>query len=385
MLRVTMTDNDMISYSGMQFTEADREIMQRCDRQSALMPAMINLKESMNFFFQCQKEHFFNIALPGNDVNALVVVQDRIFDLQNRSPAVDMAFCFLELSFVATVASKWHSVAQSHMIRSIIVNKPELVLLKKVLMYFAHRTVGRSLSKAKGHLQSLKRQKIDQYFTRAIIYPLFADPDSYVVDMEQAKGSVSSLLESLHAGGGKLPEEKPNAASDKKYCANCGLKGDDLKRCADCGQVRYCSRECQKKHWKIHKMDCKKSSSSSKQKNIESSSDICVLDSNHCNTCGKMDTNLKKCGACGRSWYCSQDCQRKDWKEHKKVCKALKKNVPASSSLTSQSDATETTCGGCKRESSSLRPCPCHKVAYCSTNCQRTDWTRHKVDCTAAK
>lgn len=385
MLRVTMTDNDMISYSGMQFTEADREIMQRCDRQSALMPAMINLKESMNFFFQCQKEHFFNIALPGNDVNALVVVQDRIFDLQNRSPAVDMAFCFLELSFVATVASKWHSVAQSHMIRSIIVNKPELVLLKKVLMYFAHRTVGRSLSKAKGHLQSLKRQKIDQYFTRAIIYPLFADPDSYVVDMEQAKGSVSSLLESLHAGGGKLPEEKPNAASDKKCCANCGLKGDDLKRCADCGQVRYCSRECQKKHWKIHKMDCKKSSSSSKQKNIESSSDICVLDSNHCNTCGKMDTNLKKCGACGRSWYCSQDCQRKDWKEHKKVCKALKKNVPASSSLTSQSDATETTCGGCKRESSSLRPCPCHKVAYCSTNCQRTDWIRHKVDCTAAK
>ena len=387
MLRVPLTDQDMITYSGMQFTKVDREIMQRCDRQSALMPAMINLKESMNFFFQCQKEHFFNIAIPKNNVHALVVIQDRIFDFQNRSPAVDMAFCFLELSFVAAVAAKWQSAASSQIIRSIVVNEAELVLLRKVLMYFAHRTVGRSLSKAKGHLQSLKRHKIDQYFTRAVIYPLFADPDSYVVDMEEAKGSLSSLFDQPGGAGVEKPhEEKPTAASDKKCCANCGLKVDEMKRCADCGQVKYCSRDCQKKHWKIHKLDCKKSSSSSKHRNIESAStDSCVYDSNHCNSCGKMDSNLKKCGACGRAWYCSQECQRKDWKEHKKVCKTLKETVPASSSLATHSDDIKTNCGGCKKESSSLRPCPCHKIAYCSTSCQRMDWTRHKADCTAAK
>ena len=390
MLHIPLTDQNMITYSGMQFTKVDREIMQRCDRQSALMPAMINLKESINFFFQCQKEHFFNIAIPKNNVHALVVIQDRIFDLQHRSPAVDMAFCFLELSFVATVAAKWQSVAPSPAVRCIVVNEAELALLRKVLVYFAHRTVGRSLSKAKGHLHSLKHQKIDQYFTRAVVYPLFADPDSYVVDMGQGKDSMSSIFDqSLLTSDEEVDKEKPTAASDKRSCASCGLKVDDMKRCADCGLVKYCSRECQKKHWKIHKFACKKASSSTKHKDLEStSSDSCIQDSSHCNSCGKIASNLKKCGACGRSWYCSQECQRKDWKEHKKVCKTLKETIPASprvSSLISQSDTTTTKCGGCKKETSSLRPCPCHKVAYCSTSCQRMDWVRHKIDCTAAK
>ena len=387
-LRVPLSEQNMIAFSGMQFTKEDRETMERCGRKAALMPAMINLKESMNFFFQCQKEHFFTIAIPKNNVHALVVVQDRIYDLQHRSPAVDMAFCFLEVSFVATVASKWQLIAPSPGTRCIVVDKAELDLLKKVLVYFARRTVGCSLSKAKGHFHLLKRQKIDQYFTRAIVYPLFADPDSYVVNMQLAGSSFSSLLtDEQTRESPKIAEEKPTAACNKKYaCANCGVKDREMKKCADCGEVKYCSQECQKKNWKVHKRTCKKTSSTLRCKNA--SSDNCVLDKSHCNFCGEKVTNLKKCGACGRSWYCSQDCQRKDWKEHKKACKVTRETVPASLgvlSATNPSDSTKTMCGGCEKESSSLRLCPCRKIAYCSISCQRMDWTRHKVECTFKK
>ena len=45
-------------------------------------------------------------------------------------------------------------------------------------------------------------------------------------------------------------------------CAACGEAGASLK-CGGCGLVYYCSRECQKKHWKVHKKECKTKSTES--------------------------------------------------------------------------------------------------------------------------
>lgn len=41
-----------------------------------------------------------------------------------------------------------------------------------------------------------------------------------------------------------------------------------------------------------------------------------------CATCGTMSPFHMKCGACGNVWYCSVDCQREDWVQggHKKIC-----------------------------------------------------------------
>lgn len=38
-------------------------------------------------------------------------------------------------------------------------------------------------------------------------------------------------------------------------CATCG-KTDSLQRCNNCKVTAYCSRECQKSHWKQHKPAC---------------------------------------------------------------------------------------------------------------------------------
>jgi hypothetical protein len=39
-------------------------------------------------------------------------------------------------------------------------------------------------------------------------------------------------------------------------CAFCRKEGVPLKRCARCNLARYCSRDCQKKDWAVHKVDC---------------------------------------------------------------------------------------------------------------------------------
>lgn len=39
-----------------------------------------------------------------------------------------------------------------------------------------------------------------------------------------------------------------------------------------------------------------------------------------CNTCLKTETKLLSCSRCKRTSYCSKECQKQDWKEHKKDC-----------------------------------------------------------------
>ncbi|KAJ7447505.1 hypothetical protein B0H11DRAFT_2082368 [Mycena galericulata] len=41
-----------------------------------------------------------------------------------------------------------------------------------------------------------------------------------------------------------------------EMCENCSVRGKDLRRCGGCQLVRYCSKECQKAHWKNHKTHC---------------------------------------------------------------------------------------------------------------------------------
>ena len=49
-------------------------------------------------------------------------------------------------------------------------------------------------------------------------------------------------------------DEKENG-SRSSQCAVCQIAAD--KKCTGCNEIVYCGKEHQKKHWSIHKKDCK--------------------------------------------------------------------------------------------------------------------------------
>lgn len=73
------------------------------------------------------------------------------------------------------------------------------------------------------------------------------------------KKAWSRLLESLQSMMGQNIQQAATGPgpSGKKQCAVCGstLK---LQHCARCPDIHYCSKDCQKSHWKIHKTICGK-------------------------------------------------------------------------------------------------------------------------------
>ena len=95
-----------LSFSGMQFTKEDKEIMKRCNREAALMPTEVNLKESFNLLFQRPKEKYVHLQLFGDcvhgleNVRGLLLIHNRVIDVQNKTPAIDLSFCFLKMPFL---------------------------------------------------------------------------------------------------------------------------------------------------------------------------------------------------------------------------------------------------------------------------------------------
>ena len=59
----------------------------------------------------------------------------------------------------------------------------------------------------------------------------------------------------------RLTEEVERHRCDdiSKCCSQCLLPSENLKRCAQCKEVQYCSKQCQKKAWTSgHKVSCGK-------------------------------------------------------------------------------------------------------------------------------
>ena len=42
----------------------------------------------------------------------------------------------------------------------------------------------------------------------------------------------------------------------KKNCLHCLQKVEGSSRCSKCRTALYCSRDCQEKHWPVHKNNC---------------------------------------------------------------------------------------------------------------------------------
>ena len=103
---------------------------------------------------------------------------------------------------------------------------------------FIHNLIENS-EKAQHYLQ--KATKAEE--TRLQCFPLV--PDNF-----PPKFSLRTVFE--------LRSAAPSSAEPRNqtFCHNCRRSGIDYRRCSSCKQVRYCSKNCQRAHWKSHKVHC---------------------------------------------------------------------------------------------------------------------------------
>ena len=402
-----------VSCCGMQFTNKDRQIQEKCNREHRLMPALVNLKETMNFLFQCMQEIYFEFrSSPSAPVLGIVVVHHRVFDLQRNTPAVDLSFCFLQAQSREQVVRKWKKIIPPAGTRSILVDEAEYDILHKVFNFFASRTAAVTARKSLGHNPHLAGRQIARYFTRAVVYPLYPDPDLSIQEMGIDKffktpvsewPAPSPLLDPhqhLHSTTPTVKTASTSVGIDNKcsFCDVSSSSSNDLKKCGGCGKAQYCGKECQKQHWKVHKAFCQSSKGNNRLKAPVMATAVPLI--SRCNSCGREASSLKIC-RCHLVAYCGIECQRNNWPKHRGNCipDVLDKTPEVSKTKQSNegTDCLKTTerapvlrtvvelskCNSCGREAGLLRKCRCHLVAYCGTECQRNDWLKHQANCTA--
>jgi len=83
-----------------------------------------------------------------------------------------------------------------------------------------------------------------------------------------------------------------------------------------------------------------------------------------CPGCNGLCMKSLRCSRCRRTVYCSVECQRRDWEKHRATCLAR--------------------CHVCDSPMDRVLRCSrCKGRYYCSVQCQEKDWGSHKDSCTS--
>lgn len=91
-------------------------------------------------------------------------------------------------------------------------------------------------------------------------------PEEVAAFLDEGAADRSPYLDALRAAGGNKNVQISDHVKGRvnqltgqllfRTCAFCGVL-DDLKACSNCNSVMYCSKSCQKEHWKEHRASCK--------------------------------------------------------------------------------------------------------------------------------
>lgn len=165
-----------------------------------------------------------------------------------------------------------------------------------------------------------------------------------------------------------------------------------------CLQVSFCSKECQKEDWsRRHRVECQAMKPVERDMTYQTKSEVKdgkkeqkpykrqnktkdgksseFLDC--CSVCGK-NADLKTCKECHKIRYCSRQCQTVDWKTHKTNCK---KEKGETENHGEKDDETLSICAHCRVKGTHNACENCSAVFYCSKSCKQLDWGKHKTLC----
>lgn len=374
---------------------------------------LFNAKRSFTELFKNSLSgvRMFTLSFPSKrfvgapDVYALVYVHNLLFSTVFASPALDMSYCFLDATPKHLLPA--FRTLQNHLGArlDIMVDDAEYKLLKDIFKYFTNSTQSViSIYKDKATLTA-QEFGLWKYFDHALLFPLYpnlANP-TYQKFLKFAEHSV-------HIPGGLRQTTNMTPSPEQQLlsmigqgrmnaCSFCQAPGA-LKSCGRCRKATYCSKECQRMHWIIHKLVCSApeqkdspvtvpnessslplkpmgstfhkpqavvSDSSSKRFPSESTTKIEVhidsddellleevKDSHSCTRCKKPANII--C-ACESVYYCSQACKTLEWPQHSEICQRpynSKKNVVSTSSESRGTQNINTTTSGTSSKAAEL-------------------------------
>ena len=352
-------------------------------RSSPDAPPLVKIKNIVADLLQKEEAFFFTYSEPGGS-NILLAVNNRVFDYSRKTPAIDLSFCSAKHG--SPVFPIWSTMVESLVMSDIPVELYQL--LERVLKYFAKRTAPLVSPTASNERQELlSHWKLSPCFTRAVIYPIYFYPEPEVKNLPTIDDLASHILSDcdpeiresyrklrnltdldLHEG-----YERMKKREKESKCSYCGQTSENLRKCTRCQAVQYCNKDCQQKHWKLHKVSCKESttiarppstittntkdgaaastttgSATTQAKNrpptsmSDSSSgsgsggggggsddgpkpfiSLGIPEIIQCHYCSRILTMVKKCGGCLKTNYCGKHCQELHWKYgHKNECTA---------------------------------------------------------------
>jgi hypothetical protein len=149
---------------------------------------------------------------------------------------------------------------------------------------------------------TMLRRGVNDTTWRLHSFPCFPVCDSDKCNLIATK-CMEKMVSTLASVTGDECFSSVDAATQCKNCLkfNSGGESKRFLECSRCITACYCSAECQKAHWPIHKKACKLIT---------------------CQRCEKLETTkwFSKCARCQQVFYCGRDCQLADWPNHKKDC-----------------------------------------------------------------
>ena len=290
--------------AGSQMTMEDWKIIGQHGIDSSMLPPSINAQKVFATLFCLIKFNYFRLisATKGDDLTyGVIVVHKRLFDVQNQTPALYLSFYINEAGIdkytdhaFYTWSLMWHSSNVDEE-ANLLVNGNEISLVKGALSQFSDRT---RICKKKANPLINLGFGMDKYFRRAIAYHLSTD-------------RCEVLLENKFL-------QKVDLLPETNHCSFCSSEVMSARKCLRCHSAIYCGEECQRRHWKVHKLLCKRAvvHSSAIAKPISTQIQHAV-----CSRCKAKSNDLKKCTRCKLVAYCGKQCQKEDWSEHKMICK----------------------------------------------------------------
>ncbi|KAL7951268.1 hypothetical protein V8C42DRAFT_303587 [Trichoderma barbatum] len=271
----------LITLTSLQFSVKERQLRDGVDTSGIAKDVRVNFKESLFTMFmvasgaQGSQTGLIFIKHPQRGgIQAVILISALRFEGDTASVVLDAAIIPLTLKMLEseTLRTFFYELDPAGGC-TIIVDDEELALWKKTIPSLVERCrtwnhLPSCEYKKKGATVPLSYEHGQQWLCSCgigrlpkdfIALPLWDRAADYAVRIAISPMYPVPFVETVVDEEGFTMKE-PGAESTAEQCSTCGrteeLNGPKLKKCKGCMEISYCSIECQKADWKQHKKEC---------------------------------------------------------------------------------------------------------------------------------